>query len=75
MSTGVWIGHKSAIHNDTTLSWFEGLTPQLQHWVRDYLAFPAEPMPWPLIRAVLAAVADLDIVPKQDVLALGAGQR
>ena len=61
--------------NDTTLSWFEGLTPQLQHRVRDYLGFPTEAMPWPLIRAALASVADLAIVPMQDVLELGAGQR
>ena len=61
--------------NDTTLSWFEGLPPEQQHRVRDYLGFPAEPMPWPLIRAALASVADLAILPMQDVLALGAGQR
>jgi 4-alpha-glucanotransferase len=61
--------------NDTTLSWFEDLTPEQQHRVGDYLGFPAEPMPWPLIRAALASVADLAIIPMQDVLALGAGQR
>ncbi len=61
--------------NDTTLSWFEGLPPEQQHRVRDYLGFPAEPMPWPLIRAALASVADLAILPMQDVFALGAGQR
>jgi 4-alpha-glucanotransferase len=61
--------------NDTTLSWFEGLPPERQARVRDYLGFPAEPMPWPLIRAALASVADLAIVPMQDVLGLGAGER
>ncbi len=61
--------------NDTTLAWFEGLTPEGQHRVRDYLGFPAEPMPWPLIRAALASVADLAIIPMQDALALGRGQR
>ena len=61
--------------NDTTLSWFAGLAPEQQQRVHDYLGFPAEPMPWPLIRAALASVADLAIVPMQDVLALGTGHR
>ena len=61
--------------NDTTLSWFAGLTPAVQQRVREYLGYPAEPMPWPLIRTALASVADLAIIPMQDVLALGAGQR
>jgi 4-alpha-glucanotransferase len=61
--------------NDTTLSWFEDLTHAQQHRVREYLGFPAEPMPWPLIRAALASVANLAIIPMQDVLALGKGQR
>ncbi len=61
--------------NDTTLSWFNGLTQEQQQRVRDYLGFPAEPMPWPMIRAALASVADVAMVPMQDVLALGTGQR
>ena len=32
-------------------------------------------MPWPLIRAALASVACLAVVPMQDVLSLGQGER
>jgi 4-alpha-glucanotransferase len=32
-------------------------------------------MPWPIIRAALASVSQLAIVPMQDILALGRGQR
>jgi 4-alpha-glucanotransferase len=32
-------------------------------------------MPWPLVRAALASVSQLAIVPMQDILALGRGQR
>ena len=61
--------------NDTTLAWFEGLPVDQQCVVLDYLGHPGEPMPWPLIRAALASVARLAILPMQDVLQLGSGQR
>jgi len=61
--------------NDTTLSWFEGLPAEQQLRVVEYLGYPHEPMPWPIIRATLASVSQLAILPMQDVLALGSGQR
>jgi len=61
--------------NDTTLAWYEQLTAPHKQQVLDYLGHPAEQMPWPLIRAALASVARLTIVPMQDLLELGAGQR
>jgi 4-alpha-glucanotransferase len=61
--------------NDTSLSWFESLPDESRHKVREYLGHPGEPMPRPLVRAALASVARLAIVPMQDVLGLGAGQR
>ncbi len=61
--------------NDTTLAWFEGLPIEQQCTVLDYLGHPGEPMPWPLIRAALASVAQLAILPMQDVLQAGAGHR
>jgi len=62
--------------NDTTLSWFEYLDMQQQNSVYDYLgADRNEPMPWPLIRTALASVSCLAMLPMQDVLALGKGQR
>jgi 4-alpha-glucanotransferase len=61
--------------NDTTLGWFQGLGEEAQERVQDYLGWPSEPMPWPVIRAALASVADLAIVPLQDVLMLGSEAR
>ncbi|MEK7711892.1 MAG: 4-alpha-glucanotransferase [Pseudomonadota bacterium] len=61
--------------NDTTLAWFEGLPIEQQCTVLDYLGHPGEPMPWPLIRAALASVAQLAILPMQDVLQAGDGNR
>jgi 4-alpha-glucanotransferase len=61
--------------NDTTLAWFENLSADQQRVVLDYLGHPGEPMPWPLVRAALASVARLAILPMQDVLQAGQGQR
>ena len=61
--------------NDTTLGWFSGLGETQQDRVLDYLGRPADPMPWPVIRAALASVAVLAIAPMQDVLGLGSEQR
>jgi len=61
--------------NDTTLAWFEALAPEAQARVREYLGSPAEPMPQALVRAALASVARLAVIPMQDLLGLGAGQR
>jgi 4-alpha-glucanotransferase len=61
--------------NDTTRAWFEALTADRQLRVVDYLGYAHEPMPWPLIRAALASVAQLAILPMQDILGLGRGHR
>jgi 4-alpha-glucanotransferase len=62
--------------NDTTVSWFEQLNEPEQKLIYDYLgAQQDEAMPWPLIRACLASVSCLAMLPMQDVLALGKGHR
>lgn len=62
--------------NDTTLSWFELLDAHTRQLMHDYLATdPDEVMPWPLIRTALASVACLAMLPMQDVLCLGQGER
>ena len=61
--------------NDTTRSWFEGLDAQAQLRVVDYLGFQHEPMPWPMIRAAFSSVAQLAVVPMQDLLGAGRGHR
>jgi 4-alpha-glucanotransferase len=62
--------------NDTTLSWYEQLDEQDRHYIYRYLNWdPADSMPWPLVKAALASVACLAVLPMQDILALGQGHR
>lgn len=61
--------------NNTTRGWFDALSPPRQSAVLEYLGHPTEAMPWPLIRANLASVADIAVVPMQDWLALGEAAR
>lgn len=61
--------------NDTSLAWFESLDNNTRQLVTEYLGNSSDPMPWPLIRAAVSSVADLCVLPMQDILALGAGHR
>ena len=61
--------------NNTTLGWFQSLPPQAQHYVLEYLGYPNEPMPWPLIKSAFASVANLAVVPMQDILMLDGEHR
>ncbi len=61
--------------NDTTLGWYRSLDEARRGRVQEYLGYPGEPMPWPMIRAALGSVARLAIVPMQDWLALDGDHR
>lgn len=72
--------------NDTAVGWWNSSgaadstrTPEdvaKEHaFAREYLNFNDEPVNWVLIRGVLASVADLAIMPLQDVLGLGSEAR
>lgn len=71
--------------NDTTVGWWNSSgaedtrspedVAKERTFARDYLHFKDEPIQWVLIRGVLASVADLAIVPLQDVLGLGTEAR
>lgn len=56
--------------NDTTRSWFDTAPDAVRDRALDYLGLPGETMPMPLIRAALASVAVLAVLPLQDVLGL-----
>jgi len=60
--------------NDTTLSWYQDLDPAVRTRVVDYLG-TSEPMPRSLVHAALNSVAILAIVPMQDILGAGKGNR
>ena len=61
--------------NDTSLGWFLSLCEQHQQLITDYLHCAAEDLPRALVEAALASVAQLAIIPLQDLLGLGSGQR
>ncbi|MBP6382867.1 MAG: 4-alpha-glucanotransferase [Pseudomonadales bacterium] len=61
--------------NDTSLGWFASLDESRRARVMEYLGMPVEPMPWPLVRAALASVARLAVLPLQDLLGLGSEHR
>ncbi len=61
--------------NDTTVGWYNSLDDHSRKMVGDYLGFPQESMPWPLIRCALASVAKLTVIPMQDILSLGEDHR
>ena len=61
--------------NDTTVSWFEDLSGDQKAHVYRYLGNPGSIMPDVLNQAAMASVARLAILPMQDVLGSGKGQR
>jgi 4-alpha-glucanotransferase len=61
--------------NDTSRGWFEHLPPEDRQRALDYLASDGRQIEWDLIRTAYASVAELAIVPVQDVLGLGGDAR
>jgi len=57
--------------NDTSVGWFDAASEHEKNHLSNYLAISdGEEMPLPLIRAALASVARLAVIPLQDLLAL-----
>jgi len=56
--------------NDTVAGWWATATDHERHFARGYLATDGHDMPWTMIRAAMASVADTALHPMQDVLAL-----
>lgn len=61
--------------NNTTLGWFESLSPELRGKVYQYFNNPQDGMPWMLISQAMASPANTAIVPMQDFLSLGSVDR
>jgi 4-alpha-glucanotransferase len=57
--------------NDTTVGWFESLSESEGAFVKAYLESSGVDGSWDLLRAAFKCVADLAIVPLQDVLRVG----
>jgi 4-alpha-glucanotransferase len=61
--------------NNTTLGWYQELSDEHRHLIRHYLGDSSEPMPGLLVRAALASVARLAVIPLQDLLGLDGAHR
>lgn len=61
--------------NDTTRGWFAAQSEALRHRVRLYLGTDGQDIGWDFIRLALASVADLAVIPLQDLLGLGSEGR
>ncbi|MCS6803117.1 MAG: 4-alpha-glucanotransferase [Chloroflexota bacterium] len=61
--------------NDTTTGWYASATETERDLVRRYLGVPGTDIAWDFIRLALASVAELAIVPLQDLLSLGSEAR
>jgi 4-alpha-glucanotransferase len=61
--------------NDTSLGWYLSLEDSARDYVDEYLGYPSEDMPWPLLRCALGSRSNLAIVPMQDVLGLDGDHR
>lgn len=61
--------------NDTTLGWSEKLSEKERQYAYEYLGFPSLPLHCALIQAALRSVANLAVIPMQDILELGSEYR
>jgi 4-alpha-glucanotransferase len=61
--------------NDTVAGWWCTASDHERHFARGYLATDGHDMPWSMIRAAMASVADTAVHPMQDVLALPSDSR
>jgi len=61
--------------NNTTLGWWQALDETSRSRAMQYLDYPGEAMPWPLVHAALASVCELAVLPLQDCLGLDADAR
>jgi 4-alpha-glucanotransferase len=61
--------------NDTSLGWYRAESEKARDQVRRYLARDGHDLAWDLVRLAYASVADMAVVPLQDLLKLGSEAR
>ena len=61
--------------NDTTVSWYDSLSEETQEYIKKCINHETEKMPWPMILSALGSISNLTIIPMQDLLGLGYGNR
>jgi 4-alpha-glucanotransferase len=61
--------------NDTTVGWWASATQHEHSHVQHYLGRDGSDIAWDFIRLALVSVAEMAIIPLQDVLSLGSAAR
>ena len=61
--------------NDTTLGWFNNAEPHVREHLLRLLQVNADEMPWALIECALASIANMAVIPMQDLLELDSQAR
>jgi 4-alpha-glucanotransferase len=61
--------------NDTTLGWLQSISEDEKNHIYNYLGNPAMPLHCALIHAALASVANIAVIPMQDILELDSEHR
>ncbi len=61
--------------NDTTVGWSDKLSGEEKHYIYEYLGFPSTTLNCALIQAALRSVANLAVIPMQDILELNTEHR
>ena len=69
------VAYTATHDNDTTLGWYNEADSDTQHRVRVYAGCEGHDVVWASIRLVEESVADVAIIPLQDVLCLGSDAR
>lgn len=73
--TSNYVVYTGTHDNNTTLGWFQDLSDPERERVQRYLGRDGSDISWDMIRLALGSVADMCIIPLQDVLRLGADAR
>ncbi len=73
--TGNSLVYTATHDNDTTVNWYQTLTPETKAYISECLGGGPIDMPWTLIKTAFDSVAQLAIIPMQDLLSLGDGHR
>lgn len=61
--------------NDTFMGWHKAIEDKTRLAITRYTGEPSEPAPWNAIRLALSSVADLAVIPAQDLLGYGSDAR
>jgi 4-alpha-glucanotransferase len=61
--------------NDTAQGWFQSTTEEVRSRALDYVGGSSEEIHWDLSRIAMTSVADLVVIPMQDLLGLGTESR